>query len=82
MYMKRAIKETVVTKISAVFPVLLVTGPRRVGKTTFLQKLSSPERKYVTSLAGRVGIVSPLGLSDAEIHGYGSTPTPQSLLNS
>ncbi|WP_255376033.1 ATP-binding protein [Cloacibacillus sp. An23] len=125
------------------FPVLLVTGPRQVGKTTLLQKLMEDDRKYVTlddpdvrylakrdpalfmqrytppvlideiqyatellpyikmsadrsgrkgdfwltgsqvfrlmknvseSLAGRVGIVNLLGLSDAEIYGYESTP--------
>lgn len=142
MYIKRAIEEIVI-KISAMFPVLLVTGPRQVGKTTLLQKLSSPDRKYVTlddpdvrylakhdpalfmqrytppvlideiqyapellpylkiyvdsekqkgsiwitgsqafhlmkdaseSLAGRVGIINLLGLSDAEIYGYESMP--------
>lgn len=142
MYIKRAIEETVI-KISAMFPVLLVTGPRQVGKTTLLQKLSSPDRKYVTlddpdvrylakhdpalfmqrytppvlideiqyapellpylkiyvdsekqkgsiwitgsqafqlmkdaseSLAGRVGIINLLGLSDAEIYHYESMP--------
>lgn len=142
MYIKRAIEETVI-KISAMFPVLLVTGPRQVGKTTLLQKLSSPNRKYVTlddpdvrylakhdpalfmqrytppvlideiqyapellpylkifvdsakqkgsiwitgsqafhlmkdaseSLAGRVGIINLLGLSDAEIYHYESMP--------
>lgn len=142
MYIKRAIEDTVI-KISAMFPVLLVTGPRQVGKTTLLQKLSSPERKYVTlddpdirylakhdpalfmqrytppvlideiqyapellpyikihvdsekqkgsiwitgsqafqlmndaseSLAGRVGIINLLGLSDAEIYSYDSVP--------
>lgn len=152
MYIKRAIEATV-TKISAMFPVLLVTGPRQVGKTTLLQKLSSPDRKYVTlddpdvrylakhdpalfmqrytppvlideiqyapellpylkiyvdskkqkgsiwitgsqafqlmkdaseSLAGRVGIINLLGLSDAEIYGYESTPyvtEPEYLMN-
>ena len=33
---------------SAVFPVLLVTGARQVGKTTLLQALREPERGYVT----------------------------------
>lgn len=52
-YIKRAVEETVV-RISKMFPVLLVTGPRQVGKTTLLQKLAeiqrdtSVERKYVT----------------------------------
>ena len=47
MYIKRAIEETVLG-MSGMFPVLLVTGPRQVGKTTLLQKLMGPERKYVT----------------------------------
>lgn len=151
MYIKRAIEDTVV-KISTMFPVLLVTGPRQVGKTTLLKKLSEPDRSYVTlddpdvrylakhdpalfmqryippvlideiqyapellpyikmwvdsarqkggiwltgsqafhlmkdvseSLAGRVGIVNLLGLSDAEIYGYDSVPyttEPERLL--
>lgn len=142
MYIKRAIEDTVV-KLSEMFPVLLVTGPRQVGKTTLLQKLSDKGRKYVTlddpdvrflakrdpalfmqrytppvlideiqyatellpyikmyvdsskskgdiwitgsqvfrlmkdvseSLAGRVGIINLLGLSDAEIYGYENEP--------
>lgn len=142
MYIKRAAEETV-QKISEMFPVMLVTGPRQVGKTTLLQKIMEPGRKYVTlddpdvrylakkdpalfmqrytppvlideiqyatellpyikmsvdkskrkadfwltgsqvfrlmqnvseSLAGRVGIIQLLGLSDAEIYGYQSVP--------
>lgn len=142
MYIKRAIEESVV-RISKMFPVLLVTGPRQVGKTTLLKKLADEKRKYVTlddpdvrflakrdpalfmqryappvlideiqyatellpyikmyvdthkvkgdfwitgsqafklmkdaseSLAGRVGIISLLGLSDAEIYNYESVP--------
>ncbi len=142
MYIHRAIEETI-TRLSEAFPVVLVTGPRQVGKTTLLRKLMEPERKYVTlddpaarylarqdpglfmqrygppvlideiqcamellpyikmdsdrsgrkggywitgsqvfrlmknaseSLAGRVGIVNLLGLSDAEIYGYASEP--------
>lgn len=152
MYIKRAIEDTVL-RISAMFPVLLVTGPRQVGKTTLLQNLSTPEREYVTlddpdvrylakhdpalfmqrytppvhideiqyapellpyikiyvdsekkkgsiwltgsqafhlmkdaseSLAGRVGIINLLGLSDAEIYGYESIPyttEPSQLMN-
>lgn len=142
MYIKRAI-EDVVLKCSKQFRVLLVTGPRQVGKTTMLKKLAKEEetetpRKYVTldntlyrslakndpklflqefeppilideiqyapellpyikiyadnnekrgqiwltgsqpfhlmknvseSLAGRVGIIEMLGLSNAELHG-------------
>ena len=29
-------------------PVVLITGPRHAGKTTLVQKMESPERKYVT----------------------------------
>ena len=38
-YIERAAEDAVV-RISKMFPVLLVTGPRQVGKTTLLQKLS------------------------------------------
>ncbi|GFI03270.1 MAG: ATP-binding protein [Lachnospiraceae bacterium] len=147
-YIERAAEDAVV-RISKMFPVLLVTGPRQVGKTTLLQKLSDEqkeegiERKYVTlddpdvrylaktdpalflqryeppvlideiqyatellpyikmrvdrskrkgdfwitgsqifrlmenvseSLAGRVGIVNLLGLSDAEVYQTPSAP--------
>jgi len=46
-YIKRAI-ENAVCKVSKTFPVLLVTGPRQVGKTTLLQKLAEEGRQYVT----------------------------------
>ena len=29
-------------------PVVLITGPRHAGKTTLVQKIESPERRYVT----------------------------------
>lgn len=47
MYIERTI-EKAVKSISETYPVLLLTGPRQVGKTTLLKKLASPERKYVT----------------------------------
>lgn len=52
-YIKRSAEDTII-RISKMFPVLLVTGPRQVGKTTLLQRLSEAqrsagtERKYVT----------------------------------
>ena len=46
-YIPRA-AETTVKNISATFPVLLVTGPRQVGKSTMLQKLAEPTRAVVT----------------------------------
>lgn len=142
MYIKRAMEETI-TRVSDMFPVLLLTGPRQVGKTTLLQKLARADRTYVTlddpdvrylakrdpalflqrytppilidevqyapelfpyikmyadtakrkgdiwmtgsqafhlmedvseSLAGRVGILTLVGLSDAELYGYESEP--------
>ncbi len=142
MYINRAVEETVL-KTSRTFPVLLLTGPRQVGKTTLLKHLAGPERKYVTlddpdarylakkdpalfmqrytppvfideiqyapellpyikmavdqsgnkgdywitgsqvfvmmkgvseSLAGRVGLINLLGLSDAEIYRFPSQP--------
>ena len=147
-YINRAAEDTV-ERVAKMFPVLMLTGPRQVGKTTLLQKLAEKEsengikRKYVTlddpnaryiaktdpalfmqrytppvlideiqyapeilpyikmsvdeskrkgdywltgsqafhmmknvseSLAGRVGIVNLLGLSDAEIYSEPSEP--------
>lgn len=52
-YIKRAAEDTI-ERLSKMFPVLLVTGPRQVGKTTLLQRLvemqknQGIERKYVT----------------------------------
>lgn len=52
-YIKRAAEDTII-QISKMFPVLLVTGPRQVGKTTLLQKLAQMQqaigikRNYVT----------------------------------
>ena len=47
MYIKRSMEDTI-KKISNTFPVLLVTGPRQVGKTTLLTHLAEKNRKYVT----------------------------------
>ena len=38
-YIKRAAEDTI-ERVSKMFPVLLVTGPRQVGKTTLLQRLA------------------------------------------
>ena len=47
VYIKRAIEESVL-KISNTFPVLLITGPRQVGKTTLLKRLADESRSYVS----------------------------------
>jgi predicted AAA+ superfamily ATPase len=47
MYIKRAIEKSVL-KIAKTFPVLLVTGPRQVGKTTLLKQLADESRIYVS----------------------------------
>lgn len=47
MYIKRTIEQTVLN-INNTYPVLLITGPRQVGKTTLLKRLADKNRKYVT----------------------------------
>jgi len=47
MYHKRVITN-LVQNISETFPVLPVTGPRQVGKTTLLEYLKEEKRSYVT----------------------------------
>lgn len=49
MYISRAIEKTIL-ETSATFPVLLITGPRQVGKTTTLIQISDAILKR---LAGR-----------------------------
>ncbi len=47
MYYERAIESTI-RKIDETFPVLIVTGPRQVGKTTLLTRLAGEDRKIVS----------------------------------
>ena len=44
MYYERTIEPTI-KNISQTFPVLIVTGPRQVGKTTLLSRMAEKERK-------------------------------------
>ena len=39
---------TTLRRVSESFPVLLVTGPRQVGKTTLLELCATPDRRFVT----------------------------------
>jgi len=47
MYIERTIT-SVLHQVSKQFPVLMITGPRQVGKTTCLQNSAGSERSYVT----------------------------------
>lgn len=47
MYYTRTIEPTI-KKINETFPVLIITGPRQVGKTTLLTKLADKDRKIVS----------------------------------
>ena len=47
MYYERTI-EPVIKKITETFPVLIVTGPRQVGKTTLLTRMAQKDRKIVS----------------------------------
>ena len=52
MYISRQL-EQIVLRANDMFPVVMVTGPRQVGKTTMLEKLAETERNYV-SLDSRI----------------------------
>jgi predicted AAA+ superfamily ATPase len=47
MYIDRAI-ENVLIETSQSFKVMMLTGPRQVGKTTLLEKLAGPDRRIVS----------------------------------
>ncbi|WP_054695181.1 ATP-binding protein [Syntrophomonas palmitatica] len=47
MYIARSLEKTV-QDIQGSFPVLLITGPRQVGKTTLLKKMTKAERRYLS----------------------------------
>lgn len=47
MFIERTLKRYFL-EMSSFFPVVLLTGPRQVGKTTFLTHIAEPDREYVT----------------------------------
>lgn len=47
MLIERTVKDTIL-ETSETFPVVLLTGPRQVGKSTLLESLAEPSRKRVT----------------------------------
>ena len=47
MYCIRTIENNL-RKVSEQFRVVLITGPRQVGKTTLLRHLGGPDRRFVT----------------------------------
>lgn len=47
MYVPRSLEDRILDA-SSQFPVILLTGPRQVGKTTLLQHLDQDDRRYVT----------------------------------
>ena len=47
MYRPRTLAQTI-QRVSAAFPIVLVTGPRQVGKTTLLEHCGAATRSYVT----------------------------------
>src|SRR5271170_5216075 len=46
-YIKRTLQNTI-KRVNQSFPVVLITGPRQVGKTTLFQELQKNQRAYVT----------------------------------
>lgn len=62
MFIKRALEE-IVKEVSDSYPVLLVTGPRQVGKTTLLEHVAGKDRRYVSlddPVARRLAVEEPL----------------------
>lgn len=46
-FKKRTLAKTI-KQVSALFPVLLLTGPRQIGKTTLLEHCADGHRRYVS----------------------------------
>lgn len=47
MYYNRVLEQAII-KTSSTFPVVLVTGPRQVGKTTLLTRMAEKNRTIVS----------------------------------
>jgi predicted AAA+ superfamily ATPase len=57
MYLKRTL-ERFILEASDQFSVILITGPRQVGKTTILKHISTKDRKYVTLDDPRISLLA------------------------
>ena len=47
MYIKRKLEQKLLD-LSTSFPIVLITGPRQVGKTTFTKQIREPSREYIS----------------------------------
>ena len=47
MFLNRTLKNYI-SKVNDFFPVVLITGPRQVGKTSLLEECAKENRKYVS----------------------------------
>lgn len=47
MFLSRTLKEYI-SKVNDFFPILMITGPRQVGKTSLLEECAKDNRKYVS----------------------------------
>ena len=47
MYYERTLSKTL-KQTSGFFKVVLLTGPRQVGKTTLLENIKEPDRRYIS----------------------------------
>ncbi len=82
MVSKMELARTIASKVEElhrVFPCVLLTGARQVGKSTLLRHLLPEGMQYVTlddELLRRVGIVELYSLSQSEAAGYGAGAEP------
>ena len=47
MFLSRTLKDYI-SKVNDFFPIVMITGPRQVGKTSLLEECAKDNRKYVS----------------------------------